>query len=65
MGTIKIKISPIGGLDMETEGFTGTACKDATEAIEKALMGDSSTVKSDDKPELFDTGDGQVQELEW
>jgi len=37
MKTITITISPEGETTIETKGFTGTACKDATAALEKAL----------------------------
>jgi len=37
MKTITITISPEGETTIETKGFVGTACKDATAALEKAL----------------------------
>jgi len=37
MKTITITITPDGETTIETKGFTGTACKDATAALEKAL----------------------------
>ncbi|WP_169704393.1 DUF2997 domain-containing protein [Candidatus Kuenenia stuttgartiensis] len=37
MREIKVTIQPDGATKITTQGFTGSACKDATRAIEKAL----------------------------
>jgi hypothetical protein len=37
MKKIKVHVSKEGDTKIETEGFTGTACKDATKLLEKAL----------------------------
>lgn len=37
MPKIEIIIGPKGETKLETKGFTGSACKDASRAIEKAL----------------------------
>jgi hypothetical protein len=37
MKKIKVHVDKEGGTKIETEGFTGTACKDATKQLEKAL----------------------------
>lgn len=37
MKTIKIHIQKDGSVKIETNGFTGQACEDATKALEKAL----------------------------
>lgn len=35
--TIQITISPKGETKIETQGFTGSSCQDATRALETAL----------------------------
>lgn len=37
MQEIKVTIAPDGTTKLETKGFAGKACKDATKEIEKAL----------------------------
>lgn len=37
MKEIKVHIAKDGAVKIETSGFTGEACKDATKALEKAL----------------------------
>ena len=37
MKTIEIHVSPKGETTVETKGFTGTACRDASRALERAL----------------------------
>lgn len=37
MKEIKVHIAKDGDVKIETSGFTGQACKDATKALEKAL----------------------------
>ena len=37
MKTIEIIISPTGETTVQTKGFTGSACRDASKAIEQAL----------------------------
>lgn len=34
---IEITVSPEGAVSIKTSGFTGSSCRDATKAIEKAL----------------------------
>ena len=34
---IEITVSPTGEITVQTKGFAGTSCKDATKALEKAL----------------------------
>lgn len=59
MATIVIKISKTGAVEIDAQGFTGTSCASATEAIEKVLVG--SNGKEDKKkpefyaPPVFDT----------
>lgn len=50
MKTITILIDKTGQVSMQTNGFDGTACKDATKAIERGLG-----VVLSDKPS-FDQG---------
>jgi hypothetical protein len=35
--TIEITVSPEGAVSIKTTGFTGSACKDATRELERAL----------------------------
>lgn len=35
--TIQIVVDPKGGTKIETSGFTGSSCQDATRALEQAL----------------------------
>ncbi len=35
--TIEITVSPQGATSIKTSGFTGSSCRDATKAIEKAM----------------------------
>ena len=37
MKTIEIIINPAGEATVQTKGFTGSACRDASKAIERAL----------------------------
>ena len=50
MKSITILIDKVGQVSMQTNGFDGTACKDATKAIERGLG-----VVLSDKPS-FDQG---------
>lgn len=52
MPQIIVKVSPLGDTKIEAEGFTGTACTEATEALELALAGKKNT---DHKPEYFES----------
>ena len=37
MKTIEVTVSPTGETTVETKGFTGPACRDASRALEQAL----------------------------
>ena len=37
MRTIEITVDPQGGTRVETKGFTGPSCRDATRVLERAL----------------------------
>ena len=37
MKTIEITISPTGDTKVETKGFTGVSCREASKALEEAL----------------------------
>ena len=37
MRTIEVVINPAGEAVVQTKGFTGSACKDASKALERAL----------------------------
>jgi hypothetical protein len=43
MKTIEVIVNPKGETTVKTKGFTGTSCRDATKALERAL----GTVQSD------------------
>jgi len=49
MPEIKIHISKEGEINIETQGFAGTACRNATKAVEEAL----GKVKSETLTEEF------------
>jgi hypothetical protein len=49
MKKIKVVVSKEGETQISTEGFTGTACKDATKQLEKAL----GTVTKDSNTQEF------------
>ncbi len=50
--TIEITISPTGETQMETKGFTGSGCQDATRLLEQAL---GRVTHEQLTPELFHT----------
>ena len=50
MRKIKVKILPSGRVEIETEGFKGKACLDATREVEKLL---GIVVDEKKKPEYF------------
>ena len=52
MKTITILIDKTGQVSMQTNGFDGTACKDATKAIERGLGVVLSDRASFDQPTL-------------
>lgn len=59
MKTLKITIGPKGGLQVEAEGFTGTACARATAELMDKLGGQ---VTSDEaKPEMYQQTEGEQQ----
>jgi hypothetical protein len=50
MKTIEITVSPTGETTVQTKGFTGSACQDASKFIEQALgerSGEQLTVVGD------------------
>jgi len=50
MQTVTVDIAADGGVKIETKGFTGKSCQEATAALEKAL----GVVSSDSKlPEFY------------
>ena len=52
MKIINIVIDRVGQVSMQTNGFDGTACKDATKAIERGLGVVLSDRPSFDQPTL-------------
>lgn len=53
MKTIKVKIDPAGNPTIDAEGFTGDACKKATQGIEDLFSGDGSGVTTECKAEFY------------
>ena len=58
--TIEIIISPKGETKIETHGFTGSSCSDASRFIESAL---GRKTAEQFKPEYFQTENLQHKEL--
>lgn len=58
MKIITITIDPCGRPTIDAQGFTGTSCKDATKAIEKALSANNESVDRQEKPEIKLFGGG-------
>ena len=52
MAHYTIIIDKLGDTKIEAEGFTGTACENATQAVELALAG--KEVSKDHKPEYYE-----------
>ena len=48
--TIKVRIKPDGSVSIETSGFKGPECKDATKQLEQAL---GTVVQDRPKPEMY------------
>jgi len=48
MKTIKVHVSKEGDTKIETQGFSGVACKEATKQLEKALGSVSNEKLTDD-----------------
>lgn len=51
MKTLTINISPVGKVEIEADGFTGSSCAKASEQIEIMLNGETSKKKTY-KPEF-------------
>ena len=59
MKEIIIEVDLEGNVKIETRGYKGTACKDATKAIEKALgavTSDIPTAEAHEREELHNRG---------
>jgi hypothetical protein len=50
--TITVKIQPGGEIKIETSGFTGSSCQEATQRFERAL---GAVGQATLKPEFFQT----------
>ena len=59
MKTIEITVAPSGQAKVETKGFSGAQCRDASRFIESAL---GQSVQEQLKPE-FHAGTGTEQQL--
>jgi hypothetical protein len=58
--SIQITVSPTGGTKIETTGFTGSACQDATRALEAAL---GATANEQMTSEFYTEAPEQTNEL--
>ena len=58
MKEIKIIIAPDAKVTIETSGFAGSSCADATKAFEEAL---GAASKRDYKPEFYQSEENQQQ----
>ena len=59
--TIQITISPKGETKIETQGFTGSSCQDATRALEAALGAKTSDTMTS---EYYSASTEQTNEIE-
>jgi hypothetical protein len=59
--TIQITISPKGETKIETQGFTGSSCQDATRALEAALGAKTSDTLTG---EYYAASNEQTNEIE-
>jgi hypothetical protein len=59
--TIQITISPKGETKIETQGFTGSSCQDATRAMEAALGSKTSDTMTS---EYYTASNEQTNEIE-
>ena len=58
MKTIEITIAPNGQIQIETKGFTGSECRDASRLLEQALGQQASEVL---KAEFYQSASAQQQ----
>jgi hypothetical protein len=59
--TIQIIVSPTGETKIETSGFTGSSCQDATRALERAL---GAAVDEQLTGEYYETSNEQQIDLQ-
>lgn len=59
--TIQIIVSPAGETKIETTGFTGSSCQDATRELERAL---GATVEEQLTGEYYETTNDQQIDLQ-
>lgn len=52
MKSIEITIAPSGKVNLETSGFNGAACKEASKPVKTALFGGKPT-REEVKPEFY------------
>lgn len=57
MGTYTMKISKLGDIKIDAEGFVGESCENATKAVELALAGKQES--KDHKPEYYESEAGE------
>lgn len=58
---IRMEIDVFGDVKIKTEGFVGTACTDATKAIQQALTVGATSTKDDPTDEMYGQPTGQAQ----
>lgn len=56
--SVAVTIDKLGRVKLDAQGYTGTACKDATAPVERAFRGAQAI--TEDKPEAFYTVDGEA-----
>lgn len=59
MGQYTIRVSKIGDVKIDAEGFVGESCENATRAVELAMQG--VTTNKDHKPEYHESEQGERQ----
>lgn len=58
MGTIKVNIDKFGNPKIEAVGFVGRTCETATASLEAAFKQGAAEVKTDRRPEYYQTVGG-------
>jgi len=51
---ITVTIGPTGKITMDAEGFTGSSCEEATQALQRVF--NANTISDDKKPEYYQGG---------
>lgn len=62
MKRIEITVAPSGKVNLETSGFSGSSCKEASKPVKTALFGSKPT-REEVKPEFY-YPESQIRETE-